>query len=104
MFIPPKVRGGNAETRKHAQLTPNDNNNQLWKPVMRFEEYSGQYSNIAMRREDGILEVRLHTLEDSFQWSLKAQAELLSAFREISADTENRIVILAGTGDRKSVV
>ena len=65
---------------------------------MRFEEYSTRYSNIAMHREDGILEVRLHTNEDSFQWGLKAQAELLSAFREISADTENRLVILTGTG------
>jgi hypothetical protein len=36
-----------------------------------FAEYSASYETVAMRREDGILEVRLHTGEGPLRWGAK---------------------------------
>lgn len=67
-----------------------------------FDEYSTKYPSLAMRREDGILEVRLHTDGGPFQWGLGPQAELVKAFVDIGADRGNRVMILIGTGDEFS--
>jgi enoyl-CoA hydratase/carnithine racemase len=52
-----------------------------------------------MRREDGILEMRFHTNEGPFQWSLIPLAELEQAFLDVGRDYQNEVVILTGTGD-----
>lgn len=67
-----------------------------------FDDYSTKYPSCAMRREDGILEVRLHTDGGPFQWGLGPQAELVQAFSDIGADRGNRVMILTGTGDEFS--
>jgi enoyl-CoA hydratase/carnithine racemase len=63
-----------------------------------FNDYAQRFECIKMRREDGILEVRFHTHEDSFQWGLGPHREFEQAFLEISRDPENEVVILTGTG------
>lgn len=67
--------------------------------MTRFEEYSGKYKHIKMRRRDGILEMTLHTNGGSLQWALEPQIELGNAFTDIASDRGNRIVILTGTGN-----
>ena len=62
-------------------------------------EYANKYSMIRMRREDGILEMRFHTEDGPFQWSLIPHAELEQAFLDVGRDYENEVVILTGTGD-----
>jgi enoyl-CoA hydratase/carnithine racemase len=63
-----------------------------------FEDYKDKYSNIAMRRIDGIIELRFHTEEGSLQWNLKPHAQLEQAFLDVGRDYDNQIVILTGTG------
>jgi enoyl-CoA hydratase/carnithine racemase len=66
----------------------------------RFEDYSSQYEHVAMRREDGIIELRLHTDGGPLIWGAGPHTELGSAFEDVGQDLENRVVILTGTGDR----
>ncbi|QDQ82272.1 enoyl-CoA hydratase/isomerase family protein [Paraburkholderia megapolitana] len=64
-----------------------------------FESYKEKYRSIRMQRQDGILELHLHTEGGPLQWSLLAHNELESAFLEIGRDRENDVVILTGSGD-----
>jgi enoyl-CoA hydratase/carnithine racemase len=65
-----------------------------------FDEYSGRYSHVAMRREDGILELRVHSDGGPLVWGAKPHEELGHCFQEIGVDRANRVVVLTGTGDR----
>lgn len=64
-----------------------------------FEAYATKYRTIRMRREDGILEITLHTGDGPLQWGRLPHAELEEAFLNIGRDRENKIVILTGAGD-----
>ena len=70
--------------------------------MSRFDEYAGRYRSLRMRREDGVLEAVLHTDGGSLQWGLGPHAELPDAFQDIAGDRENRVVIIAGTGEEFS--
>jgi len=72
--------------------------------MSRFEDYATRFSCIHMRREDGILEMRLHTDDGPLRWGLIPHGELPDAFNEVGRDRENRVVILTGTGDEFSGV
>lgn len=64
-----------------------------------FEDYSRAYDCAALRREGGVLEIRLQAAGGAeFCWGLAPHRELPELFREVGADRENRIVILTGTG------
>ena len=64
-----------------------------------FDEYKDRYQTIKMRRTDGILEMRFHTNDGPFQWSLLPHAELEQAFLDVGRDYDNEVVILTGTGN-----
>ena len=64
-----------------------------------FDSYRDKYSCLRMRRENGILEMRLHTDDGPLRWGLVPHGELPDAFAEVGRDRENRVVILTGTGD-----
>src|SRR5215510_770301 len=68
--------------------------------VPTLKEYAEKYPNISMERRDGILLIRFHTDGGPFAWSLEAHRDLGYAFDDIGSDTENRLVIMTGTGDR----
>jgi enoyl-CoA hydratase/carnithine racemase len=53
---------------------------------------------LEMTRDDGILLVRFHTDDGPFQWGFGPHEILGSAFADIGADRENRVVIFTGTG------
>lgn len=66
---------------------------------MKPSDYSSEFSQYArLRRENGILEVTLHTNGDTLQWSVAAHDMLPKLFYAISEDRENRVVILTGAG------
>jgi enoyl-CoA hydratase/carnithine racemase len=64
-----------------------------------FEDYRDAYEHVRMRREDGILELTLHSDGDSLQWGSRPHTELGHCFAEVGCDPANRVIILAGTGD-----
>jgi enoyl-CoA hydratase/carnithine racemase len=68
----------------------------------KFEDYAQKYQTIRMRREDGILELTLHTEGNSLRWGRLPHAELEEAFHHIARDRENQIVIMTGIGDEFS--
>jgi enoyl-CoA hydratase/carnithine racemase len=64
-----------------------------------FNEYRNKYENVKMKREDGILEVALHTRGGPLVFNGYVHEALVNAFRDIGDDRENHVVILTGTGD-----
>ncbi len=67
--------------------------------MTRFEEYATKYQTIKMQRRNGILEVTLHNKGGALLWNESVHRELPYACADISADPDNKVVILTGTGD-----
>ena len=67
--------------------------------MRKFDEYKDKYQTIHMRREDGIIEMRFHSNDGPFQWSLLPHRELEQAFLDVGRDYDNQVVIMTGTGD-----
>jgi enoyl-CoA hydratase/carnithine racemase len=72
------------------------------KPIVAFADYANKFETIRMRREDGILELTLHTDGGSLRWGRLPHRELEQAFLDIGRDRENKVVILTGIGDEFS--
>jgi enoyl-CoA hydratase/carnithine racemase len=64
-----------------------------------FESYRDKYENVRMKREEGILEVALHTRGGPLVFNGYVHEALVHAFRDIGDDPDNHVVILTGTGD-----
>ena len=64
-----------------------------------FDSYRNKYENVRMKREDGILEVALHSGGGPLVFNGYVHQALVEAFRDIGDDPENHVVILTGTGD-----
>jgi enoyl-CoA hydratase/carnithine racemase len=63
-----------------------------------FADYFEKFDTIRMRRDDGILEMTLHTEGGSLRWSRHPHRELEQAFLDVGRDRENHVIILTGTG------
>jgi len=68
----------------------------------KFDDYARSYQFIKLERRDGILQMTLHTDGGPLRWGMEAQAEFVRAFNDVGADRENRLIILAGTGNEFS--
>jgi enoyl-CoA hydratase/carnithine racemase len=64
-----------------------------------FKDYSERYKNAKMKRENGILEVALHTDGGPLVFDGYVHEDLVRAFRDIGDDRENHVVILTGAGN-----
>jgi enoyl-CoA hydratase/carnithine racemase len=64
-----------------------------------FESYRDKFENVRMKREDGILEVALHTGGGPLVFNGYVHEALVDAFREIGDDPDNHVVILTGMGE-----
>lgn len=64
-----------------------------------FESYRDKYRTIALKRTDGILEMRFHTDGGPLHWSLLAHNEFEDAFLQVGRDRGNEVVIMTGTGE-----
>lgn len=65
-----------------------------------FDEYSRRYRHVEIRREGGIVELRLHSDGGPLIWGAVPHEELGYCFQDVGADRQNRVVILTGAGDR----
>jgi enoyl-CoA hydratase/carnithine racemase len=66
--------------------------------MTKFEDYKDKFQNIRFRREDGILEMTMHTNGDSCRFSKVWHDEMEQAFLDIGRDRDNQVIILTGTG------
>lgn len=65
-------------------------------------DYQDKYEFIKLRREDGILEIRIHQRGGPAKWNYHPGGlhdELGDCFYHVGRDPQNRIVIITGTGD-----
>lgn len=69
------------------------------KVASRFDTYSTKYQHIKMRRQNGIIELSLHTNGESLKWGALPHEELGYCFTDVGADRENKVVIITGIGD-----
>ncbi|MGC3993125.1 MAG: enoyl-CoA hydratase/isomerase family protein [Propionicimonas sp.] len=68
-------------------------------PHMPFEEYQEKCKHfLTMKRENGILEARLHTNGDSLVWNAQAHQGLHYFFDWAGRDPDNEVIILGGSG------
>ncbi|WP_027344169.1 enoyl-CoA hydratase/isomerase family protein [Hamadaea tsunoensis] len=66
-----------------------------------FDEYAEKYADyFAMRRRDGIIELRMHTQGGPAQFGFPMHNAWAQAWQEIGNDPDNEVLILTGTGDQ----
>ncbi|MBW2270619.1 MAG: enoyl-CoA hydratase/isomerase family protein [Deltaproteobacteria bacterium] len=64
-----------------------------------FSDYEKKYECAHLQRQDGVLEVRLHTRGGSLILDEVTHRELPLLFTDIGLDPENKVVLLTGTGE-----
>jgi enoyl-CoA hydratase/carnithine racemase len=62
-------------------------------------DYSARYECAKLTRQDGILQITLHSGGESLVWGALPHRELPNLFRDVGQDLENRVVIFTGTGN-----
>ena len=64
-----------------------------------LDQYADKYPSIKMERHNGILQMTFHTDDGPLQWGGSPHQEFSQVFVDVGSDTENRIIIMTGTGD-----
>jgi len=68
-------------------------------PEPQLDDYASKYSYVKFKREDGILEMQLHSDGEDLVWGFEPHEELGYCFADVAADPENEVIILTGTGE-----
>jgi enoyl-CoA hydratase/carnithine racemase len=71
--------------------------------MTKLADYQNKYSYIRFRREDGILEMTIHNKGGPATWSFDENGlhrQMGDAFYDVGRDRDNKVVIIAGTGDK----
>ena len=65
-----------------------------------LDEYAEKWAEFFhFKREDGILEIRMHTESGPCHWGLEIHRALIPMFADVGHDPENECLIFTGTGD-----
>lgn len=64
-----------------------------------LEEYSQKYQTCKFEREDGILQVTMHTKGKDLIWDFVTDEEIGFMLGDIGNDPENKVIIITGTGE-----
>ncbi|MBK6658588.1 MAG: enoyl-CoA hydratase/isomerase family protein [Proteobacteria bacterium] len=67
--------------------------------VPTLDEYSQKYDYLKFEREDGILQLTMHTGGSDLEWGFAPHQELGYAFADIASDPDNKVIIFTGSGD-----
>jgi enoyl-CoA hydratase/carnithine racemase len=67
--------------------------------IPHLDEYSRKYEHIKFHREDGILQISMHTDGGDLLWGFAPHQELGYCFADIASDPENKVIIFTGSGD-----
>jgi enoyl-CoA hydratase/carnithine racemase len=62
-----------------------------------LEEYSKKYQHIKFEREDGILQMTMHSDNADLVWGFAPHQELGYCFGDIASDPENKVIIFTGS-------
>jgi enoyl-CoA hydratase/carnithine racemase len=66
-----------------------------------FEAYAEKYARyLAMRRRDGIIELRMHTDGGPARFGFEVHNAWAQAWQEIGNDPDNEVLIITGTGEQ----
>jgi enoyl-CoA hydratase/carnithine racemase len=63
-----------------------------------LSDYENKYNHFKFRREDGILEVKMHSNDSDLVWGFGPDEECGFMLEDIGRDPENRVIILTGSG------
>jgi enoyl-CoA hydratase/carnithine racemase len=63
-------------------------------------EYVDTYEHVRIRREEGVIELRLHSDDGPLVWGSDPHGELGHCFSDVGRDPENRIAVITGTGGK----
>ncbi|CAN0507837.1 unnamed protein product, partial [Phaeothamnion confervicola] len=66
--------------------------------TLKLADYQDKYKHVRFRREDGILEMTVHTNGGPLRWGREPHGELVQVFLDIGRDRENHCVIMTGAG------
>ncbi|GAA4546428.1 enoyl-CoA hydratase/isomerase family protein [Pseudonocardia xishanensis] len=66
---------------------------------MRFEDYADTFKVFRLSRDGGVLTVRMHYRDEAMVWTALAHKEMPRLLDAVRSDPENRVVVLAGTGE-----
>jgi enoyl-CoA hydratase/carnithine racemase len=70
-------------------------------PPTSFAEYSKRYGDFfKMRRQDGIIEARLHTDNGPYKHTAAAHNAWTRVWQDIGNDPDNHVLIITGTGNK----
>jgi enoyl-CoA hydratase/carnithine racemase len=64
-----------------------------------LDEYAQKYEHIRFEREDGILQITMHSDGGDLLWGFAPHQELGYCFADIASDPENKVIIFTGSGD-----
>ena len=67
--------------------------------VPTLDEYSKKYDYLKFEREDGILQLTMHSGGSDLEWGFAPHQELGYAFADIAADLDNKVIIFTGSGE-----
>lgn len=68
--------------------------------MSRFNDYQNVYPNARLNRSpEGVLEIALHTNGGKLVFNGHTHEQFVDLFQDVGCDTDNRVVILTGTGD-----
>ncbi len=65
----------------------------------KLEDYAQKFKHARLERHNGILQVTLHSNGGELLWGSRPHEELSYLFGDIARDSENKVVILTGTGE-----
>lgn len=67
--------------------------------MTKLADYENKYPNLKFEREDGVLQITLHTSGASLVFNDPVHHDFGPAFYDVASDPETKVVILTGTGD-----
>lgn len=67
--------------------------------VPHLDDYAKKYQHIKFQRENGILQVTMHTNHKDLIWGFAPHQELGYCFGDIGSDPENKVIIFTGSGE-----
>ncbi len=67
--------------------------------MTKLSDYQDKYKHIKLKREDGILQMTLHTGGEEVLWGSAPHDDIGQCCLDMGRDYDNRCIILTGTGD-----